>query len=162
LDRIWIVYGSGQGVGDRLERSSLRQTVPLVRHGRPEEIDFGTRVFTGQVTDGYFARRAFIRGYAVVVWRGRHLVEPIDLSAAEADQYQREVLTVARAVRDAVHPAKLNYLTMGNWEPHLHTHVTARYPGDPGDGGPLPARTPPLLDERQWRADATAVRRLLA
>ncbi|WP_328459628.1 hypothetical protein OHA21_27615 [Actinoplanes sp. NBC_00393] len=130
-------------------------------HGRPDEIDFGLRIFTGQVTDAYFARRAFVRGYAVVVWRGRHVVEPMDLTVGEADQYHREVIFVARAIRDCFRPAKMNYLTMGNWEPHLHTHVTARYADDVGDGGPLPATTPPLLDETRWRADAAAVRALL-
>ncbi|MEU9828410.1 HIT family protein [Micromonospora chersina] len=131
-------------------------------HGRPDEIEFGTRIYAGHVSDAYFARRAFVRGYVVVVWRGRHVVEPVDLTSTEADQYHREVLAVARAVRDHFRPMKLNYLTMGNWEPHLHTHVTARYYDDPGAGGPLPAVTPPLLDERQWRDDAAAVRKLLA
>ncbi|MFC7532294.1 HIT family protein [Actinoplanes sp. GCM10030250] len=130
-------------------------------HCRPDETDFGIRVFSGQVSDTYFARRAFVRGYVVVVWRGRHVVEPMDLTVGEAGQFHHETMLVARALRDCFRPAKMNYLTMGNSEPHLHTHVTARYPGDPGDGGPLPATEPPLLDEIQWRRDAAAVRALL-
>ena len=129
--------------------------------GRPDEIDLGIRIFAGQVSDAYFARRAFVRGYAVVIWRGRHVVEPMDLTIDEASRFHCETLIVARAIRDCFRPPKLNYLTMGNIEPHLHTHVTARYPGDPGDGGPLPAGEPPLLEETRFRRDAAAVRALL-
>lgn len=130
-------------------------------HGRPDLIDFGVRVFAGAVTDAYFARRAFVRGYVVVVWRGRHVVEPIDLSGDEAQAYQGEVFAVARGIRELFRPAKLNYVTMGNAEPHLHTHVSARYLDDAGGRGPLPNTRPPLLDERQWQADADALRRLI-
>jgi diadenosine tetraphosphate (Ap4A) HIT family hydrolase len=126
--------------------------------GRFDEIAFGLRIFTGLVSDTYFARRSFVRGYAVVVWKGRHVVEPMDLTVDEAAQFHRETLLVARAIRDCFRPAKMNFLTLGNTEPHLHTHVTARYPDDPGAGGPLPPTEPPLLDETAWRQDAAKVR----
>ncbi|MEU4625586.1 HIT domain-containing protein [Actinoplanes sp. NPDC023801] len=128
---------------------------------RRDETAYGLRVWSGRVTDAYFARRSFVRGYAIVVWRGRHVSEPIDLSPVESDLYHREVLTVARAIRDCFRPSRLNYLTLGNHEPHLHTHVTARYPDDPGAGGLLPPHAPPLLDEESWRADAAALKTLL-
>ncbi|GAA4926349.1 HIT family protein [Actinoplanes utahensis] len=124
---------------------------------RRDETGFGLRVWSGRVTDAYFARRAFARGCAVVVWRGRHVVEPIDLSPVEADLYHREVLTVGRAIRDCFRPARLDFVTAGDDEPHLHTHVTARYAGDPPDGRLIP----PLLEEQVWRADAAALRTLL-
>jgi diadenosine tetraphosphate (Ap4A) HIT family hydrolase len=31
----------------------------------------------------------------------------------------------------------MNYLTLGNWVPHLHTHVVPRYTHDPAPGGPI-------------------------
>jgi len=34
-------------------------------------------------------------------------------------------------------PVKLNYLTLGNTIPHLHTHVVPRYRDDPAPGGPI-------------------------
>jgi diadenosine tetraphosphate (Ap4A) HIT family hydrolase len=34
-------------------------------------------------------------------------------------------------------PVKLNYLTLGNTVPHLHTHVLPRYRDDPAPGGPI-------------------------
>jgi diadenosine tetraphosphate (Ap4A) HIT family hydrolase len=129
---------------------------------RRDETDYGLRVWSGRVTDTYFARRSFVRGYAIVVWRGRHISEPIDLSPVESDLYHREVLTVARAIRDCFRPSRLNYLTLGNREPHLHTHVTARYPDDAGADGLLPGHVPPLLEEGAWRADAAALKTLLS
>ncbi|GIE82905.1 hypothetical protein Aph02nite_88550 [Actinoplanes philippinensis] len=129
---------------------------------RRDETEFGLRVWSGRVTDTYVPRRSFVRGYAIVVWRGRHVVEPIDLSPVESDLYHREVLTVARAIRDCFRPAKLNYLTLGDRRSHLHTHVAARYPDDVGGSGPLPAGEPPVLAEETWRADAAAVKILLS
>ncbi|GAA0472184.1 hypothetical protein Aca07nite_82660 [Actinoplanes capillaceus] len=128
---------------------------------RREETEFGLRVWSGRVSDTYFARHAFVRGHAVVVWRGRHVAEPIDLSPAESDLYHREVLTVARTIRDCFRPATLNYLTLGRPGEHLHTHVIARYPDDAGADGPLPVSPPPLLDASHWRADAAALKALL-
>jgi diadenosine tetraphosphate (Ap4A) HIT family hydrolase len=32
---------------------------------------------------------------------------------------------------------KLNFLTLGNSVPHLHTHVLPRYRNDPAPGGPI-------------------------
>lgn len=128
---------------------------------RRDETEFGLRVWSGRVTDAYFARRAFVRGYAIVVWRGRHLVEPIELSPVESDLYHREVLTVARAIRDCFRPPRLDFLTLGDRAAHLHTHVTARYCDEAGVGEPLPMHAPPLLDEEAWRVDAAALRVLL-
>ena len=34
-------------------------------------------------------------------------------------------------------PVKMNYMTLGNTVPHLHTHVVPRYQGDPAPGGPI-------------------------
>lgn len=121
---------------------------------RRDETAFGLRVWSGRVSDAYFARRAFARGCAVVVWRGRHVVEPVDLSPVEADLYHREVLTVARAIRDCFRPARLNYLTVADAEPHLHTFVSTRRPDGAGEA--------PLLDEGEWRTDAAALHDLLS
>jgi diadenosine tetraphosphate (Ap4A) HIT family hydrolase len=82
-------------------------------------------------------RRSRLPGYCVVVWRHGHVAEPVDLSPAGAAGYWQDVLDVARAVRDEFQPVKLNFFTLGNYVPHLHTHVVPRYLDDPAPGGPL-------------------------
>lgn len=129
--------------------------------GRPEESRTGLRVYAGEVSDAYLARRAVVRGYVVVMWRGRHVTEPHHLAAGEAAQYWADVLAVGRAVETYFKPMKVNYMTLGNQSPHLHTHVTARYLDDPAPGGPLPVGMNRVLPEADWRADAAALQRLL-
>ncbi|GIF40022.1 hypothetical protein [Actinoplanes xinjiangensis] len=121
---------------------------------RRDETEFGLRVWSGRVTDAYLSRRAIARGCVFVVWRGRHIAEPIDLSPIESDLYHREVLTVARAIRDCFRPPAIDYLTRGDRGAHLHTHVAVRRPDDTE----AEAR---LLSEEIWRADAAALKVLL-
>lgn len=130
--------------------------------GRPAELKAGTRIYASEVADAYLMRRALVRGYAVIIWRGRHVVEPTELTPREAAQYGQDVLLVGRTIQRHFRPLKMNYMTMGNWTPHLHTHVTARYLDDPAPGDPLPAGQSVLLPEDQWQADAAALRTLLA
>ena len=51
--------------------------------GRPEETPHGARIFAGEVSDAYLQREDVQRGYTVVIWRGRHVAEPTELSANE-------------------------------------------------------------------------------
>jgi diadenosine tetraphosphate (Ap4A) HIT family hydrolase len=46
-------------------------------------------------------------------------------------------MAVGRAIEVQFRPMKLNFLTLGNWVPHLHTHVVPRYADDPAPGGPI-------------------------
>lgn len=46
------------------------------------------------------------RGYTLVIWRGRHVVEPFELTEAEAADYWRDVLTVARALNTYYQPLR--------------------------------------------------------
>jgi diadenosine tetraphosphate (Ap4A) HIT family hydrolase len=82
-------------------------------------------------------RRSRLAGYCVVVWRHGHVAEPTQLDALAANGFWQDVLSVARAIEVTFQPVKLNLLTLGNWVPHLHTHVVPRYPDDPAPGGPL-------------------------
>lgn len=135
---------------------------PFCEEGRPAESRVGLRIHAGTVADAYLARRALVRGYAVVIWRGRHVTEPHHLTAAEAAQYHSEVLRVGAAVERHFRPFKLNYMTLGNGNPHLHTHVTARYEDDPAPGGPLPAGPLRELPVDQLTEDVAALRKILA
>jgi diadenosine tetraphosphate (Ap4A) HIT family hydrolase len=99
--------------------------------------DFGVSVFTGEVAEVRLERRSRLPGYCVVVWRHGHVAEPGDLAPVQASRYWAEVLAAGRAVQACFTPVKLNYLTLGNSVPHLHTHVLPRYQDDPAPGGPI-------------------------
>ena len=99
--------------------------------------DFGVGVFTGEVAEVRLERRSRLPGYCVVVWRHGHVAEPGDLAPVQASRYWAEVLAAGRAVQARFAPVKLNYLTLGNTVPHLHTHVLPRYQDDPAPGGPI-------------------------
>ena len=106
---------------------------PLCDQGRPEETAHGVRYFAGEVADAYLVRAEIQRGLSVVVWRGRHVVEPVEL----------------------------NYDVLGNSSPHLHTHLVPRYADDPRPGWPFPfpEQDPPPMPDERLRADVEALRR---
>jgi diadenosine tetraphosphate (Ap4A) HIT family hydrolase len=90
-------------------------------------------------TEVRLERRSRLPGYCIVVWRHGHVVEPTELAADDAAGYWSDVTAVARVVEELYRPAKMNLFTLGNWVPHLHTHVVPRaLDGDPAPGGPLP------------------------
>ena len=136
---------------------------PICAEGRPDENDFGIRIFAGDVADAYLQRDSRQRGYTVASWRGRHVAEPTELTADEAAQYWLEVLQVGRAIEAAFGPVKMNYETLGNAVPHLHTHVMPRYADDPRPGFPFPhpAECPPPQAAPELRRDAETPRGLL-
>ena len=105
--------------------------------GRPDDTGFGVRVFEGKYSDAYL-QRADVgqKGYTIVIWRGRHVAEPTDLSIDEASSYFAEVLQVGRALEKHYAPIKLNFEMLGNSLPHLHTHVVPRYLDDGAPGSP--------------------------
>lgn len=110
----------------------------LCAEGRPEVTAHGVRFFAGTVADAYLRRSPIQRGLSIVVWRGRHVAEPTDLTDEEASAYWRELLVVGRAIESVMRPVKLNYNLLGNSLPHLHTHVIPRYADDPMPGWPFP------------------------
>jgi diadenosine tetraphosphate (Ap4A) HIT family hydrolase len=104
------------------------------------------------------------RGYTLVIWHGRHVNEPTELDDVEAAGYWAEVLTVARALMSVYEPLKMNYETLGNSLPHLHTHLVPRFTDDPRPGQPFPlsAQQPEaMVPETQLWADANTLRKLL-
>jgi diadenosine tetraphosphate (Ap4A) HIT family hydrolase len=99
--------------------------------------DYWVSVYTGEFAEVNLERRTRLPGYCLVVWRHEHVAEPSDLGPREAGGYWQEVLAVGRAIRARFDPVKVNYLTLGNNTPHLHTHVLPRYRDDPAPGGPI-------------------------
>ena len=134
----------------------------MCAEGRPDETELGARFFAGEVSDAYLQRLAVQRGYTVVVWRGRHVAEPTELSADEATRYWLELLQVGRALETAFEPVKLNYDLLGNSLPHLHTHVIPRYADDPKPGWPFPfpEEDPPPHRSESFAADLESLKRV--
>jgi diadenosine tetraphosphate (Ap4A) HIT family hydrolase len=111
---------------------------PKCAQGRPDEDDWGSRYYEGEHADGYLQKEAMSRGYSVVVFRGRHVADLVDLTDEELAGYWYDVRAVGRLVYEVFAPCHLNYQALGNFLPHLHTHVIPRYPDDPKPGRPLP------------------------
>jgi diadenosine tetraphosphate (Ap4A) HIT family hydrolase len=138
----------------------------MCAQGRPEENEFGIRVYRSDTADAYLQKAdAGQRGYCIVIWRGRHVAEPTALSDTEAGEYWADVLRVARAIELHYTPAKLNLMMLGNSLPHLHTHVVPRYLDDRDPGHPPrfmnPGEPTPWLPIEDLRRDAAKLRQLM-
>jgi len=135
--------------------------------GRLEVSHGNSRVFAGKVSDAYLVRNDVgQRGYCVVVWRGRHVSDPTELSADEARDYFDEVLRVGRAIEKQYQPIKMNFEMLGNSLPHLHTHVVPRYlndgePGHPAHFMRIDLNDEPKIPEAEYEGDLAALRALL-
>ncbi|HEY3683562.1 MAG TPA: HIT family protein [Streptosporangiaceae bacterium] len=105
---------------------------------RLDEDEYGIRIYASDLTDAILQRADIQRGYTLVIWRGRHVNEPYELTEDEAAAYWHDVLKVARVLANHYQPLKMNYQTLGNTVPHLHTHLLPRYRDDPAPGRPFP------------------------
>jgi diadenosine tetraphosphate (Ap4A) HIT family hydrolase len=106
---------------------------------RPDEDKYGIRIHKTKNTDTVLQRADIQRGYTLVIWRGRHVTEPFELTDLEASGYWLTVLKVAKVLAEYYKPLKMNYETLGNSLPHLHTHLVPRYiEDDPAPGRPFP------------------------
>lgn len=118
---------------DRWARERDGEDCVLCGRSDIDEDEWGIRVFSGESVDGFAWKTGVIAGYVVAVWRGEHVAEPTQLASDQAAAYWREVTRIARAVEICFEPAKMNYVTLGNNVPHLHTHIVPRpWTGDPG------------------------------
>src|SRR3979409_949572 len=121
---------------------------PMCAEGRPDEIRGSMRVFPGRVCDASLVRNDVgQRGYCVVIWRGRHVSDPTELTTDEASTYFDEVLRAARPREGKREPIKMNFEMLGNSLPHLHTHVVPRYLDDGEPGHPAHFMRIELKDE---------------
>lgn len=82
----------------------------------------------------------------------------------EGDARSAPPWAVRRAARTQFDPVKVNYMTLGNTVPHLHTHVVPRYLDDPAPGGPtewLQIFSPDPVPDAELRRQASGLRALL-
>ena len=138
---------------------------PMCAEGRPDEVHGNVRIATGRVSDAFLVRNDVgQRGYCVVIWRGRHVSDPTELSKDEATAYFDEVLRVGRAIEAHYEPI---FEMLGNSLPHLHTHVVPRYLDDGEPGHPphfmrIDLTDEPNIPEAEYARDVAALRTLLA
>jgi diadenosine tetraphosphate (Ap4A) HIT family hydrolase len=111
---------------------------PMCANQGRAETEFGARILAGTCADVFLQRAGPLPGYAIAMWNSGHVAEPTDLDETEAATYWNETLAASRAIAALFNPAKMNYQTLGNAVPHLHTHILPRYLDDPAPGKPLP------------------------
>ena len=142
----------------------LGKGCPACEQGRPDETDDGVRFFAGEVVDAYLRRSDIQRGLTVAIWRGRHVVEPTELTEEETSSYWRELRLVAAAIEEVMRPIKMNYNLLGNSVPHLHAHIVPRYADDPRPGWPFPFPDPepPSMPKERLAEDVIALRTSIA
>jgi hypothetical protein len=56
----------------------------MCANGGTDDNGFGVRIQAATYGDAYLQRADMQRGYTIVIWRGRHIVEPTDLEPHEA------------------------------------------------------------------------------
>lgn len=71
-----------------------------------------------------------------VVWTA-HVREMTDLDAAGRGELMDAVWAAEQAIREQLHPDKINLASFGNVVPHLHWHVIARWSDDPHFPNPV-------------------------
>ena len=75
-------------------------------------------------------------GFCRVVWN-THVREMTDLDAGERARLMHVVFQVESALRQLLHPDKINLASLGNTTPHLHWHVIPRFRDDPHFPNPI-------------------------
>ena len=98
-----------------------------------------------------------------MIWRGRHVSDPTELSKDEASEYFDDLLRVGRTLYK---PIKMNFEMLGNSLPHLHTHVVPRYLDDGEPGHPprfmrIDSQDEPKIPVEEYARDLAALRNLL-
>ncbi len=59
-----------------------------------------------------------------------HVGEMTDLQKSERHRLMTVVFALEQAVREIVHPDKINLASLGNYVPHLHWHIIPRWRED--------------------------------
>lgn len=75
----------------------------------------------------------------------RHAAEMTDLPVEDRSSLMKAVCVVESALRDLMHPTKINLASLGNVVPHVHWHIIPRWADDTHFPDPVwaPAKRPP-------------------
>lgn len=68
-------------------------------------------------------------GFCRVIWNS-HIKEMTDLPEELRIHVMHVVFAVEKALRQVLHPDKINLASLGNMTPHLHWHVIPRFNND--------------------------------
>jgi diadenosine tetraphosphate (Ap4A) HIT family hydrolase len=94
-----------------------------------DETEHGVRYFVGEVADGYLQKSAPTAGYSVVIFRGRHVGAPHEMTRDEHAAFWSKVGRMAHAIEQVYRPVHLNFQILGNQDPHVHVHIVPRRSG---------------------------------
>lgn len=72
----------------------------------------------------------YYRGYALLLLKD-HIRDLHQLPPDVQAGLFAELMRATAAVVSAYHPDKMNHLSLGNAEPHIHWHIIPRYADDP-------------------------------
>jgi len=79
----------------------------------------------------YLFKEQTYKGRSVVAYKKEHKNEIFELSEEELIQYTKDVARVAKAVKSAFNPGKINYGAYGDKMPHIHFHIVPKYEDKP-------------------------------
>lgn len=102
-----------------------------------EDNGYGARFLQGEYADVFLQRLDLCPGYSIAIWKHGHVAELTELTPSGLQGFTEETIRASRAIEATFRPAKMNFETLGNALPHLHTHIVPRYLGDPAPGRPL-------------------------
>ncbi len=98
-------------------------------------------------------------GYCRVILK-RHAAEMTDLEEHERAALMAVVHAVESALRETMHPDKMNLASLGNMTPHVHWHVIPRFRDDRHFPAPIwaaPQREARSVAERSKHATRVAL-----
>lgn len=87
-----------------------------------------------KVSTVFLFREQTYRGRCIVAYN-KHDVELYDLEGQDLLAYMEDVNNVARAIKHAFAPIKVNYGAYADKLPHLHIHLVPKYADGPDFGG---------------------------
>ncbi len=76
-----------------------------------------------------FVDDKFYPGFCRVIWQD-HCTEMTKLSETDRQECMNVVFLVEKAIRNVMHPDKINLASFGNMVPHLHWHIIPRFVND--------------------------------
>ena len=104
---------------------------PMCPQDRPDEDEYGIRIHAGRYSDAYLQRASWQLGYTsscgVAATSPSQPSWPPRKPAGIGLKSSRWASALQRHYR----PVKMNYQTLGNAVPHLHTHLLSRFAQDP-------------------------------